>query len=88
MWFSPLRYKSVQITLIEFVIPKSDNQPGSDNPLYSKNRLDSNNQLGPDKQLGVALTLTHNFLNNFFFLVYGVMILALAGYTAMTLKRT
>ncbi len=63
MMLSPLRYKSVQITLIEFVIHPSDNQ------------------------LGVVLTLTHNFLSRFFFLVYGVMILALAGFTAMTWKK-
>ena len=63
MMLSPLRYKSVQITLIEFVIDQSDNQ------------------------LGVVLTLTHNFLSRFFFLVYGVMILTLAGFTAMTWKK-
>ncbi len=63
MMLSPLRYKSVQITLIEF-IPQ-----------------------GSDHQLGVVLTLTHNFLNRFFFMVYGVMILALAGFTAITWKR-
>lgn len=63
MMLSPLRYKSVQITLIEFVIHQADNQ------------------------LGVVLTLTHNFLSRFFFLVYGVMILAMAGFTAMTWKK-
>jgi hypothetical protein len=63
MMLSPLRYKSVQITLIEFVIPKSD------------------------PQLGVVLTLTHNVLNRFFFMVYGIMIIALAGFTAMTWKK-
>jgi hypothetical protein len=36
----------------------------------------------------VVLTLTRNFLNRIFFMVYGVMILALAGYTAMTWKRS
>lgn len=66
---SPLRYRSVQITLIEFVVLEPDN-PRSDNPI------------------GGVLTLTHNFLSEFFFLVYGVMILALAGFTAMTWKRT
>ena len=70
---SPLRYRSVQITLIEFVIPESDNQ-----------RSD-NHQL--DNPLGVVLTLTHNFLSRFFFLVYGVMILVLTGFTAMTWKK-
>jgi hypothetical protein len=74
MMLSPLRYKSVQITLIEFVIRQSDNQLADSQP-------------GPDSRLGVALTLTRNFLNKFFFGVYGVMILALAGYTAMTWKK-
>lgn len=60
---SPLRYQSVQITLIEFIV------------------------LEPDNVLGVMLTLTHNFLSRFFFLVYGLMILALGGFTAMTWKR-
>lgn len=80
MMLSPLRFKSLQITLIEFVIHQSDNQ-------QADNQLGSVNQLGPDNRLGVLLTLTHNFLNSFFFLVYGVMILALAGFTAMTWKR-
>ncbi len=68
MMLSPLRYKSVQITLIEFVIHQSDKKQA-------------------DNQLGVVLTLTHNFLSRFFFLVYGVMILALAGFMAMTWKK-
>jgi hypothetical protein len=68
MMLSPLRYKSVQITLIEFIIHPSDPQQA-------------------DNQLGVVLTLTHNFLSRFFFLVYGVMILALAGFSAMTWKK-
>jgi hypothetical protein len=67
MMLSPLRYKSVQITLIEFIIHQ-DNQH-------------------QNNQLGVVLTLTDNVLSQFFFLVYGVMILALAGFTAMTWKR-
>ncbi len=63
MMLSPLVYKSVQVTLIEFVIQKEDNL------------------------LGVTLNLTDNFLSRFFFLVYGMMILALAGFTAITWKR-
>lgn len=63
MMLSPLQYRSVQITLIEFVIQ------------------------GADNRLGVILTFTNNFLNRFFFWVYGVMILALAGFTAVTWKR-
>jgi hypothetical protein len=74
MMLSPLQYKSVQITLIEFLIRQSNN-PLTDHPPE------------PDNRLGVALTLTRNFLNRFFFGVYGVMILALAGYTAMTWKK-
>jgi len=73
MMLSPLRYKSVQITLIKFVIHQSDNQQAAPQ--------------GPDHRLGVVLTFTHNFLNRFFFMVYGVMILALAGFTAITWKR-
>lgn len=73
MMLSPLRYKSVQITLIEFVIHPSDNQL-------------ANPQLA-DNQLGVVLTLTHNFLNRFFFMVYGVMILVLSGFTVLTWKK-
>ncbi len=61
---SPLKYKSVQITLIEFVINKADNQ------------------------LGVTLTFTQNFLSRFFFVGYGVMILALAGFASITWKKT
>ncbi|MBU0969763.1 MAG: hypothetical protein KKC20_03910 [Proteobacteria bacterium] len=71
---SPLRYRSVQITLIEFVVLEPDNPAGSDDH-------------PSDKALGVIITLTHDFLSRFFFLVYGVMILALAGFTAMTWKR-
>ena len=83
MMLSPLRYKSVQITLIEFVIHPSDNQQ-ADNQQADNHQADNQ---GPDPQLGVVLTLTHNFLNRFFFMVYGVMILALAGFTARTWKR-
>jgi len=63
MMLSPLQYKSVQITLIKFVIQGENNGPG------------------------VMLTLTDNSLNRFFFVVYGVMILALAGFTAVTWKK-
>ena len=73
MMLSPLRYKSFQITLIEFVIPESDTPRSDNHP--------------SDNPLGVVLTLTHNFLSRFFFMVYGVMILALTGFTAMTWKR-
>ncbi|MCD4718614.1 MAG: hypothetical protein K8S13_01975 [Desulfobacula sp.] len=64
MMLSPLRYKSLQVTLIEFVDMEGDNG------------------------LGVNLTLTKNVLNGFFFSVYGVMILALAGFTAVTWKKS
>jgi len=64
MMLSPLRYKSYQVTLIEFVIMEGDDR------------------------LGVNLTLTKNILNGFFFSVYGVMILALAGFTAVTWKKS
>jgi len=60
---SPLRYGSVQVTLVEFVIQ------------------------GADDRLGVVLTLTDNFLNTFFFLVYAIMILSLAVFTLITWKR-
>ena len=63
MMLSPMQYRSVQITLIEFVIQEDDNR------------------------LGAILTFTNNFLNRFFFLLYGVMILALAGFTAVTWKK-
>lgn len=57
---SPMRYKTLQVTLVEF----------SQNP----------GQLSP----GVILTITDSPLNPVFFLVYGIMILALAGFTMLT----
>ncbi len=63
MMLSPLRFKSVQITIIEFVIQ------------------------GENNRVGMILTLTDNCLNRFFFVVYGVMILALAGFTGDRWKR-
>jgi len=64
MMLSPLRYKSLQVTLIEFVAGNENNS------------------------LKAKLTLSKNGLNTFFFMVYGIMIVTLAGFTAVTWKRS
>ena len=61
---SPLRYKSLQVTLVKFFI-----EPGKQHP-------------------GAVLTITDNLFNLFFFAAYGLMILALAGFTALTWRVT
>jgi len=59
---SPLRYKSIQVTLINFVYRENDRP-------------------------GVILTLTRNYLNPFFFTIYGLMILTLGAYGVLIFRN-